>query len=91
MAKGNWAATSASAVIVAANEYRDILTLQKTNDTDVSLGLGEAAVLGEGVQMLVVGDVVTIYGYHARKAIYAIGNGGQGTYQDGPIEVHPVK
>ena len=91
MAKGNWAATSASVVIVAANEYRDTLTLQKTNDTDVSLGLGEAAVLGEGVQMLVVGDAVTLRGYHARNAVYAIGNGGQGTYQDGPVEVHPVK
>ncbi len=91
MSKGNWAATSASAEIVAANIYRDTLTLQKTNDTDVSLGLDETAVLGEGLQLFTVGCSITLKGYHARNAVYAIGNGGTGTYQDGPVEVHNQK
>ncbi len=91
MAKGNWTATGTSAEIIAANEYRDTLTLQKTNDTDVSLGLGETAVLGKGLQLFTVGCSITLRGFHARSAVNAIGNGGTGTYQDGPVEVHNQK
>lgn len=89
MAKGSWSATAESAQIVEADSYRDKLVIQKTNDTAVALGLGEAAVAGKGIQLLNAGDVAILRGPKARKAVYAIGNGGAGTYQDGDVEVRP--
>ncbi len=87
MAKGNFTATSASTEIVPANEYRDSLLIQKTNATAIALGIGEAAVAGEGVQLTAAGEVAHLRGAAARHAIYAIGDGGTGTYQDGDIHV----
>lgn len=89
MAKGNFTGTSASAVLIAANEYRDQLVIQKTNATVVALGIGEAAVAGEGIQLGPIGDVAVLRGASARVAIYVIGDGGTGTYQDGEVEVSP--
>jgi hypothetical protein len=89
MAKGNFTGTAASAVLIAANAYRDHLLIQKTNATTVALGIGEAAVAGEGIQLVNAGDVAILHGASARVAIYVIGNGGTGTYQDGDVEVTP--
>jgi len=89
MAKGKWTATAASTVIVAADEHRDRLLIQKNNDTAVALGLGEAAVAGEGVQLVNIGDTAVLRGHEARGAVYAIGNNGAGTYQDGDVDIRP--
>ena len=89
MAKGNFTGTSASALLVAADYHRDGLVIQHTNATTAALGIGEAAVAGEGLQLLKIGDAVRLTGSDARKAVYVIGNGATGTYQDGSVEVAP--
>jgi hypothetical protein len=89
MAKGSWSATAASAEIVPANEHRDSLLIQKTNATTVALGIGEAAEAGKGVQLTNAGDAAVIRGWQAREAVYAIGNGGTGVYQEGDVVVSP--
>jgi len=87
MAKGKYTATAVSTVLVAANEYRDQLTIQHTNATQIALGIGEDAVAGEGVQLFAKGDSVKLIGPLARLAIYMLGDGGTGTYQDGDVWV----
>jgi hypothetical protein len=87
MAKGKYTATSASTLLLAADEYRDEITIQHTNATQVALGFGEAAVAEEGIQLFAAGDSVHVTGPKARGAIYVIGNGGTGTYQTGPVIV----
>jgi type 1 fimbria pilin len=89
MAKGTFTGTSASAMLVDADTYRNQLVIQKTNATTVALGIGEAAVAGSGIQLTNADSVAIIRGAQARKAIYVIGNGGTGTYQDGDVEVYP--
>jgi len=89
MAKGTFTGTAASTLLVAANEYRDTLVIQKANATSVALGIGEAAVAGEGIQLTNVGDAAVLKGAAARVAIYVIGNGGTGSYQDGNVDVRP--
>ncbi len=83
MAKGNWTGTGASALLIAANRYRDTLLIQKTDNTVVALGIGEAAVAGEGIQLVNINDTAKLQGPAARGAVYVIGDGGNGTYQDG--------
>ena len=83
MAKGNFTGTSASALLIAASDYRDCLVIQHTNATQCALGIGEAAVAGSGLQLIKIGDTVKLTGANAREAIYVIGNGATGTYQDG--------
>jgi hypothetical protein len=83
--KGNFSATSASTIIVPANKYRDALLIEKTNATNIALGIGETAVAGEGIQLLAIGSTALIRGAAAAKAIYAIGNGGTGVYQEGDV------
>jgi hypothetical protein len=90
MAKGSFSGTASSAVLVAADYNRDCLIIQHTNATVAALGIGEAAEAGKGIQLLKVGDVVKLTGHNARQAIYVIGNGATGTYQDGTgIDVFP--
>jgi len=81
MAAGNFTGTASSAAILAEDEYREYVFLQKTNDTTVALGIGTAAVAGKGIQLTNVNDTVLLTGPAARNAIYVIGNGGTGTYQ----------
>ncbi len=83
MAKGNFTGTGTSAVLIAANQYRDTLLIQKTDNTVVALGIGETAVAGEGIQLVNINDSVVLRGPAARGAVYVIGDGGNGTYQDG--------
>jgi hypothetical protein len=90
MAKGKFTATAASTVAVAANEFRDKLLIQKTNATAIAFGVGEAAVADEGIVLSNVGEILMLRGNMARSAIYAIGNGGTLTYQDGDVMVVPV-
>jgi hypothetical protein len=87
--KGAWDLTGIdiSTLIVPADQYRDSLFIQHSigSSTQVALGLGEPAVTGKGVQLFTGGSPVAIDGADARKAIYAIGNGGQGTWQQGGL------
>lgn len=80
MAK-NFTATAASTAVIAADPYRDCLFIQKTNATAIALGIGTAALAGEGIQLSRVNDTVVLRGHDARQAIYAIGNGGTATYE----------
>jgi len=89
MSKGNFSAGSVSAEIIAADVYRDYLTIQKTNTTQIALGLGEPAVAGEGIQLINIDSSVELHGALARSAIYAIGNGGTGTWQGGQVTFRP--
>lgn len=87
MAKGSFTAGSVSAEIIAADSHREILLIQKKNATTISLGLEEAAVAGEGIQLVNVGDTAVLRGPKARGAVYAIGNNGTGVWQDGDCDV----
>ena len=89
MSKGNFTGTSASAVLVAADEFRDKILIQKTNATVVALGIGEDAVAGEGIQLGPIGDSVVIRGFLATLAINVLGNGGTGAYQTGDVTFDP--
>lgn len=83
---GNYTATSASAEAVPANDYRDHLFIQHTNTTQIALGFGVAAEASKGVQLIKINDCVRLEGALARKAVYAIGNNGTLTYQEGFID-----
>jgi hypothetical protein len=90
MAKGNFTGSAASALLVAADYNRECLIIQHTNAVTCALGIGEAAVAGEGLQLLKIGDTIKLTGSNARQAIYVIGNTATGTYQDGTgIEFAP--
>lgn len=90
MAMGTWSATAASTQIVAADEHREFLLIQHSNATQVALGFGVTAVATSGVQLYNKGDCALITGWMARLAVNAIGNGGTGSYQDGPVEFIPA-
>jgi hypothetical protein len=83
--KGKFTATSASTIIVPANKYRDHLIIQKLAGAAIALGIGEAAVLDEGILLTGKDSTVEVDGAAAAKAIYAIGNTGTGTYQEGKV------
>ncbi len=91
MSKGSWAGTGSSAEIIAVDENREYLTIQLTNSITTALGIGEAAVAGEGVQLLVAGNSVTLVGHQARSAIYAIGNTATGTWQSNELILSSIK
>jgi hypothetical protein len=71
MAKGSWAATDASSIIVAADGYRGEITVQCTANGPVWLGFGEAAVAGQGL-CLTEGGSITIDDHRAIKAVHAV-------------------
>jgi hypothetical protein len=89
MSKGSFSATAVSTQIVAADEYRDSLTIQKTNATQIAIGLNEAAVAGKGIQLINADSSIELRGVWATMAVYAIGNGGTGTYQSGLVTFRP--
>ncbi len=88
MAKGNWSGGASSASIIAADGNREYLLIQMTTAGACALAFGEAAVAGKGVQMLEIGDVVKARGDLARRAVYQIGAGPTGTWQDGDVSIH---
>ena len=90
MAKGAYLGTATSAVLVAANDYRDYLLIQHGNATAIALGFGEPAIALSGVQLFKAGDVCKVEGPMARGAVYVIGSGGVGSYQDGNVDVSCV-
>jgi hypothetical protein len=86
--KGKFTATSASTEVIAADPFRDIITIQKANATAIAFGLGgETAITDEGISLDAAGEVLQIIGPMARMEINAIGNNGTATWQSGDISV----
>ncbi|GAF77497.1 unnamed protein product [marine sediment metagenome] len=86
MAKGNWSGGAADATIIEANKHREYLTIQMGTAGTCALAFGEAAIAGEGIQLLEIGDTVKARGLNARLAVHQIGAGVAGTWQDGDLE-----
>lgn len=89
MASGAIAGGSASAVIVAADEYRDYLTIQLTNATALEVAFGVTAVTAECLKLINAGDVITVRGPLARGDVYGIGNGAVAVWQGGDVTYTP--
>lgn len=87
MAKGSWSGSGSSAQLVAADNNRDYLTIISSTTNTAALGLGEAAVAGEGIQLFAIGDSVILRGHLARGIVYVIGASAAGSYQTGDLEV----
>ena len=87
MVSGAFVGTAASAELLPANEYREFITIQLQNDTDVSIAFGEAAVVGECLKLSNTGEAVTVRGWLAQKQINIIGDGAAGAYQEGDISI----
>lgn len=84
--QGSFSATAASSELVAASNDRGYVMIQLTSGDPMSLGLGEDAVFGEGIHLMVVGDFAIIRGHQVRGAINGIcdtGNTAGGGYQEG--------
>ena len=87
MAQGTWAATTASAVVIAADNTRESLTVQllakSAAAVQSSLGFGETAVAGEGVALINIENSVTVRGHLAKLACNVITSAGtsSGGYQ----------
>lgn len=82
---GTWAATAEASEIVPANNDRLSVVIQLTSGNATQLGIGEAAVFSEGLQLVDAGDFIEIKEHQARMAIYAIcdsGNSSSGGYQE---------
>ena len=93
MTQGKLTGTDASALALAADSYRGQIVIQSTNGTDIAIGIGEDAVANEGINLRVIGDVVTLRGAAARAEIYIIGNGGTASYVTCPrdaVEFRPA-
>lgn len=72
MAKGSWEATDESSLLIPADKYRDLVTIQLISGDPVAIGIGEVAVYGEGMMLLSVGDYLGVNGYQAKEAISVI-------------------
>ena len=88
MAKGKQTGTSASAELLAKDEYRGYVVIMHQNATPVAIAvMGETAVIDEGVILTEIGDSVSLSGAQARGQVNIIGNGGTVTYQTGLVSV----
>lgn len=86
MAKGAWSATAVSSELVPASTYRSSVIIQLLSGDQMSLGLGEDAVFGEGTTLREAGDYIEIRKPQSRLAINGIcdtGNSASGGYQEG--------
>lgn len=84
MAKGTWSATATTSTLVAADANRRTLVVQLVSGDPVSIGIGEAAVFGEGAGMIAEGDYISLGPNQAQQAINGIcdsGNSASGGYQ----------
>jgi len=87
--RGKWEGKAKSKKILDADAYRDGFIIQLANRVQASVGFGEKAKLGEGIQLLNIGDAVIAKGYAATLEIQIIGEGAEGTYQTGNITYAP--
>lgn len=78
MAQGAWTSTQATSQAVAEDNERTSLTVQMVTaaSSPTSLGFGTAAVFGEGIQLVNIGDNVTVKGHLAKLAVNAICDSG---------------
>jgi len=78
MSKGAWAATAATAEVIAEDQTRESLTVQLTTaaSSPTNLAFGVDAVFGQGVQLVNIGDSVTVRGHLAKLSCDAICNSG---------------
>lgn len=78
MSKGAWTSTQTSSAVIAEDQKRESLTVQLTTaaSSPTNLAFGAAAVFGEGVQLVNIGDSVTVRGHLAALACNAICNTG---------------
>ena len=93
MAQGTFTLNGTSTQqIVAADTNRVFLTIQSKGSTSFELGIGTAAVAGQGIKLINPGDSAQIKGALAKLAVNAIGTAttSNGGYQDGDIQVSPV-
>jgi hypothetical protein len=72
---------------LAADAYRDFVTIIHEGTAAVAIGIGEAAVATKGVILREVGDSVKLEGPAARAQINIIGNTGKVVYQTGQVTV----
>ena len=77
-AQGAWTSTQATSQVIAGDNNRTSLTVQMVTaaSSPTSLGFGTAAVFGEGVQLVNIGDSVTVRGHLAQLAVNAICDSG---------------
>ncbi len=88
MTSGKASATSSSVEMLAADIYRDKVTIiLDSSDAAVAIGIGEAAALDKGVILREIGDSVELIDQAARAQINIKGNTGDVTYQTGPVTV----
>ena len=88
MAQGEVTGTSASAQALAANNRRDKVIFQMTDDAQtIHFGFNNAAVVNEGLALRRVGDSFIVEKELARGQINIIasGAGGQASYQTGNV------
>lgn len=88
MAQGEVTGTSASAEALAADERRDKVTFQMTDDSEtIHFGFNDAAVVDEGLALRRIGDSFIVEKELARGQINIIasGTGGQASYQTGNV------
>jgi hypothetical protein len=90
MISGKWEADGYEDVLLlAADEYRDILTIQILSAKgSVYLGFGTEAVVDESMLIVTPGDSVTVRGHLARQAIHALGSLSYGAYQEGDLTLN---
>jgi len=89
MISGSWTSGAASAQIIPASRYRDILTIQlHTAKGTVCFGFGTDAVIDASVLIVSPGDSITVRGHIARQAVYALGALGGGAYQEGDLSLN---
>ena len=80
-----------SAVLLAADQYREFVVIMLQNQVTCALGLfGEDAVIDEGIVLSQIGDSVHLSGAAARQQINVIGDTASLTYQSSgdPIAVN---
>ena len=94
MISGGWVAVDlVDGEIIAAEMYRDILTVQLHSAKGcVYFGFGAAAIIDESLLVVEPGDSITVRGHLARQAIHALGSLSSGAYQEGDLtlNVQPV-
>jgi hypothetical protein len=87
MTAGKATGTASSAQLLAADAYRDHVTVMLQSAVTMAIGIGEDAVLDEGVVLKQIGDSCRLSGPAARAAINIIGNTGVVSYQTGQVDV----
>ena len=87
MTSGKATGTATSAELLAADRYRGKVTIMLQNAVACAIGIGEDAVVDEGVLLAEAGDIVELTDEAARAQINILGDTASVTYQTGPVVV----